>query len=75
MEEYLSKEIDFDYYKSSGIIDSHFMLHKKESIRHMQESMKKYERKLIFSFWSPAWVKYIQPLNMIKNYYGEKYAF
>lgn len=31
--------------------------------------------KLIRNFYSPSWVKYIEPLNMIKNYYGEKFAF
>lgn len=75
MEEYLKQEIDFEYYMSSGIIESHFMLHKKEQIKHIQESMDKFRRKLIKNFYTPKWVKYIQPLNMIKNYYGEKYAF
>ena len=37
--------------------------------------MDKYRSKLIKNFYTPRWVKYIQPLNMIKNYYGEKFAF
>ena len=29
IEEYLGEEIDFDYFKTSGIIDAHYMLHKR----------------------------------------------
>lgn len=35
MVEYLKKEIDFEYYVASGIIESHFMLHKGERIKHI----------------------------------------
>jgi hypothetical protein len=30
---------------------------------------------LIFTFLFGGFGKYMQPMNMMKNYYGEKYAF
>ena len=75
IEEYLSKEIDFDYFSATGIIEHHFLLHKNETILEIQESFEKYRWKLIKGMISGNFLKYFEPINMIKNYYGEKYAF
>jgi len=37
--------------------------------------MEKYRKKLIWSFLVGGFEKYMEPLNILKNYYGEKYAF
>jgi len=33
IEDYLGKQIDFEYYMMTGIIDQHFPMHKKDEIR------------------------------------------
>ena len=39
------------------------------------ESFKKYKWRLIKGMITGNFLKYFEPINMIKNYYGEKYAF
>jgi len=75
IEDYLGTQIDFEYYMMTGIIDQHFPLHKKNEIEEIQECFAKYKNKLIKAFLFGGFEKYMQPMNMIKNYYGEKYAF
>lgn len=41
----------------------------------MQESFKHYYKNLKHGFLFGGYLKYMQPLNIIKNYYGENYAF
>lgn len=73
--EFLSKEIDFDYFESAGIIEAHYPLHLKYTLFEIQESMSKYRFRLLKSFLWGDFVKHFQPINQMKNYYGEKYAF
>ena len=75
IEEYLSQEIDFDYFSSTGIIEHHFLLHKNETVHEIMLSFNKYKWKLIKGMITGRFLKYFEPINMIKNYYGEKYAF
>ena len=75
IQEYLGREIDFEYYLMTGTIEQHFPLHQKNDVRQIQECFAKYKRKLIFAFLTGGFGKYMQPINMMKNYYGEKYAF
>ena len=75
VEDYLGTQIDFEYYMMTGIIDQHFPLHKKNEIEDIQKCFGKYKNKLIRAFLFGGFEKYMQPMNMIKNYYGEKYAF
>ena len=42
IEEYLGQEIDFDYYKTSGIIESNYMLHKRETVAEITDSLTHY---------------------------------
>ena len=75
IEEYLGEEIDFDYYMTSGIIEQHYMLHKRETVTQILDSFNHYKWRLIRGMITGNYTKYFEPLNMIKNYYGEKYAF
>jgi hypothetical protein len=75
MEEYLKKEIDFEYLLGAGIIESNYPLHNGDVISNINESYNKYKYKLMFSMLTGNYNKYFEPINMIKNYYGEKYAY
>ena len=71
----LGKELAFEELISNGVIVDHFPLHKRKLIDKMQLSFSKKYQKLKCGFLIGGWRKYMEPLNMIKNYYGEKYAF
>ena len=51
------------------------MLHKRETVSEIIESFDHYKWRLIRGMVIGNYTKYFEPLNMIKNYYGEKYAF
>lgn len=71
----LGKEIDFANLTDNGVIVDHFPLHKRKLIDKMQYSFKKSYQKLKWAFLIGGWEKYMEPVNMIRNYYGESYAF
>ena len=73
--EVISREIDFEYYTKVGIIDAHFPMHNRNTVQDILESMAKYKYRLLKSFIGDNYMKYLQPLNLIKNYYGEKFAW
>jgi len=75
IQEFLSKEIDFDYFESAGIIEAHYPMHTKYTLFEIQRSMSKYRFRLLLAFLNGDFVKYFQPINQMKSYYGEKYAF
>jgi len=75
IEEYIGQEIDFDYYKTSGIIEQNYMLHKKDTVTLIVDSFDHYKWRLLRGMITGNYMKYFEPINMIKNYYGEKYAF
>lgn len=68
------EDIDIEYYTKIGVIKEHFPVH--DSFRHeIEKSWNKYRRKLFFGFITGRYLKYMQPLNFIANYYGEKMGF
>ena len=78
MESIFATEIDFDYYMQTKIILSHFPLHKRNTITHLEEEFGKLRSKLIngfLPFRNNKYIKYMEPLNIMKNYQGEKYTF
>jgi len=75
IEELLAKEIDFEYYMATGVVEDHYPLHKSDTISQIQSSFSHYKRRLLFGFLNGSFEKYFEPLDLIKNYFGEKYAF
>lgn len=61
-------------YKKVGVIVDHFPLHD-EFKNTIMESWKEYRTKLFFGFLTGNYIQYMQPLNYIANYYGEKMGF
>ena len=51
------------------------MLHKRETVNEIIDSFDHYKWRLIRGMITGNYTKYFEPINMIKNYYGEKYAF
>lgn len=74
---WLSKEIDFEHYTKIGVIKAHYPLHKITASRDVQKSVAKFSDKIINSirFGNSSWVKYLEPVHMIKKYYGERFGF
>jgi hypothetical protein len=61
-------------YKKIGIIVEHFPLH--DAFKNqIFDSWAKYRLKLSIGFITGNYIKYMQPLNFIANYYGEKTGF
>mmetsp|Transcript_28020 Transcript_28020/g.42372 ORF Transcript_28020/g.42372 Transcript_28020/m.42372 type:complete len:133 (-) Transcript_28020:1885-2283(-) len=58
-----------------GIIEAHFPLHKRNSTHELRRILLKYKPRLLRGFLFGTYKKYMYPLNAMKNYYGEKYAF
>lgn len=67
--------MDFEQLMLNGIIINHFPLHRRNSVDMIQNSFFHYYERLKIGFLFGSYPKYFQPLNMIKNYYGEKFAF
>lgn len=63
--------MDFEYLRLSGIVESHYPLHNGDLIDRIQKSYEKYKYKLMFGMLTGRYDKYMEPINMIKNYYGE----
>lgn len=73
----LQQEIEFQYYHKTGVIEDYQFMHKGTNIQEIQESFHTYQYRLFRGFLSfgGLWQKYFQPINMVKNYYGEKIGF
>lgn len=50
-------------------------MHKCNSMNWIQKSLENYKFKMLRGFVLGGFQKYMQPINIIKLYYGEKYAF
>jgi len=70
----LEEEIDFHNFTLSGVILAHFPLHK----RNLAEIQRVFDEKkwsLMKSFVTGGYENQMRPMNFVKSYMGEKYAF
>jgi len=63
-----------DYLRKSGVILDHFPVHMPE--RHLiRKSWNEYKWRLSWGMVTSGFLQNMQPLNFIKDYYGEKFGF
>lgn len=72
---YLEQEIDFEHYKSIGIIHDAYPLHRLKAHKSVKKSVDKYWGKLTKHLICGNWYKYCEPIHLVKKYYGERFAF
>lgn len=65
--------IDLIHGLATNLYLDHFMLHNSEKLA-IPKAMRKHGWKLVFSLYSTQWFNNLKPINLIANYYGEKYA-
>ena len=63
-----------DYMRKSGVILDHFPVHMPERAK-ITESWKEYRLRLSWGMLTSGFLNNMQPLNFIKDYYGEKFGF
>lgn len=69
------QEFNMDTLIDGGVIIDHFMPHTSKKFE-IIESLEKHSIRLIWNFisMSDSFMKHFEPLNLIADYYGEKYA-
>lgn len=72
--ETLEQEMDIDYLVKSGVILNHFPVHLPER-KLIYESWLEYRWRLSSGMLLTGFLRNMQPLNFIKDYYGEKFGF
>lgn len=74
---YLEKEINFEHYTKTGVIKEHYPLHRTTASEMVRGSVNKYYSKLVSNLRTnnANWSKYLEPVHMIKKYYGERFGF
>ena len=72
--ETLEQEVDMDYMRKSGVILEHFPVHMPERTK-IEESWNTYGLELSYGMLTKGFIANMQPLNFIKDYYGEKFGF
>ena len=70
----LKTECSFDYLRKKGVIREHFPLHNTDR-ENILISWSEYKWRLQAGFLTGKFINNMQPLNVIKDYYGEKIAF
>ena len=65
--------MDLDYMMKSHVISDHFPMHTKDRLE-INKSWHKNKGWLTFGMIFTGFEKYMQPLNFISEYYGEKYG-
>ena len=70
----LNAELDIDYLVSSRVIQEHCPVHMPER-REIYKSWSEYKWRLSWGMLFRGFLSNMQPLNFIKDYYGEKFGF
>ena len=69
-------QFDIGYLVKSKVILDHFPVHSREEEREkIKIAWEKYGMRLARGFMVMGWEENMQPLNVIKDYYGAKFAF
>ena len=50
-------------------------MHQRQTMKAIIQSVKHYMGRLLKGFLFGDFIKYFQPVNMVKSYFGEKFAF
>ena len=67
-----AEEFDIGTLEKTGVISKHFMLHN-VSKRAIAKSWKTHRWALVSRMlWGDSWIKHMEPINLIADYYGEK---
>ena len=74
MLETFEEEIDFKSMLESQVVESHYPLHRRNTVDELSSLMSKYKLRLLWGFLTGHFAKYFEPIDLLKNYYGEKYA-
>ena len=72
--ETLNQELDMDYMRKSGVIVDHFPVHMPER-ELIEVSWNEYRWRLSAGMIFTGFMRNMQPINFIKDYYGEKFGF
>ncbi len=72
--ETLNSNLDMEYLRKSGVLLDHFPVHMPERSL-IYESWLEYRWRLSWGMLYKGFLKNMQPLNFIKDYYGEKFGF
>ena len=72
--ETLNQELDMDYLRKSGVILDHFPVHMPERDL-IEVSWNEYRWRLSAGMIFTGFMRNMQPINFIKDYYGEKFGF
>lgn len=70
----LKNDLDISYLVKSGVITEHFFVHLPER-ELIYKSWMEYRWRLAIGFIWQGYLANMQPLNFIKDYYGEKFGF
>ena len=75
MQEIFKKEFNVNTLIEGGVVYEHFMPHTSKKYE-IIESLQKHRLRLIFNMLSmtESFLKHFEPINLIADYYGEKYA-
>jgi len=66
--------MDVEYMLKSGVVLDHFPVHMPER-EHVYTSWMDYRMRLSYGMLTSGFLKNMQPLNFIRDYYGEKFGF
>lgn len=72
--ETLKREFDFEKLKKNGVIQEHFPVHMLMRNR-IYVAWCEYRNRLSWGMFYGSFIENLQPLNVIKDYYGEKMGF
>ena len=68
------EEFDISVLQKTNVISKHFMLHN-VSKRAIAQSWKMHRWALVRNMlWGDSWIKHMEPISLIADYYGEKQA-